>query len=423
MALTSAPELNLFGRKDIEASVVTRYNVEQSTSTSFGDGDTLVFDIAPDNTTFIDPNITVKVNLKIVRKNGTELVDGEDNVALVSNSFSSLFSDVTVSCNHVVLNSNNGLYAYSAYVNNVLLESPEKQALLDGSESLMPGKGVHMGVPSVELNKGYASRHKRTNDSIECSLIGRLQHPLFMQDKFLLPNLPIKVQLFQNSDAFRLHYNNPNRDYSVKITDCKLMYTKVVVHDLHMIEIMKSLQKDAAAYPIMRRTTRSHEIGNGLSSFDGRLEQSDRLPSYVIAMLIDTDQLGTKKKSPFESKFEDLSKLALSIDGATVPSIPYTSNTDDQVRMYDTLMKEVKRIHGHYPNISLDDFLSGLSFAIFPLDTGTTTHRSLPRAGSLNVHVRFAKPLTTSKTLICVAYTNATMYVDQTANVILDYVP
>ena len=109
--IISTPTLSLFGRKDTEVSIVNRYNVEQSTSTTFGDGDTFVFDVLPDNTSFIDPHIYVKVNFKILAEDGKDLGD-DAQVALLANSFSSLFSDVAVTANHVVLNSNDGLYPY-----------------------------------------------------------------------------------------------------------------------------------------------------------------------------------------------------------------------------------------------------------------------------------------------------------------------
>lgn len=419
--IVSTPSLSLFGRKDTEVSIVNRYTVEQSTATSFNDGDTFIFDVLPDNTSFIDPHVYAKINFKIVKEDNTDIA-ADAQVALAPNSFSSLFSDVTVTANHVVLNSNDGLYPYSAYANNLLLTSRDEQTLLDASECLNVDTAAKFQMSAGALNLGFEERRKRTEKSQECSLYGRLQHPLFMQDKLLLPNLHLKIQLFQNANSFRLHHDSAFK-FKLKIVDCKLVYTKVVVHELHLLNLMRALQDEVASYPLRRTNVRSYEIARGLQTFHGRIETSARLPSFVIAMLVDSNNFGTTDKNAFESDFTNLSKMCLNIEGVSIPSQPFSDSAEDRVRMYATLMNEVQRIRGHYPSITFDQFLKGFGFAIFPLDTGTAKHKSLPKSGTLSAQIRFSKPLDNPKTLICIAYSDATMFVDSASNVIIDYVP
>ena len=80
----------------------------------------------------------------------------------------------------------------------------------------MEGTTVNAGnLGLVELGRYLA-------ESRVVDMMGRLHVDLFLQDKFLLNGVDVKIRLVRSKDAFSLMADGQNPDYKVRIVEATL---------------------------------------------------------------------------------------------------------------------------------------------------------------------------------------------------------
>ena len=419
--IVSAPELSLFSRRNTEVSILGKYDMEVPCMQAIRDNDPITFEIPADNTTLTHPEIYLKVLLKVTNGDGTELKNN-DAVALSTNALSTLFSDILVTCNGVITNSADGLYSYQAYIQNVFMTPADEQNVMDGTDALFRSDPAELGI-SADTNLGFKSRRLRIAKSHVACLIGKIRHPLFNQDKYLLPSMGFRITCHQSPVKHRL-MGSATSDYKVNIMNAHILYEKVIVHDLYMVSLLKTLQHSPVVYDVLRPSLRQYEISSSLTIYNTRLETNTRLPSLVCAFMIPTANLNSYNNDPHRADIREISRFHLAHDNTSIPTVPYsTIDQEGQATMFHSLQKEIKRVYGHWPCVSFKEFVEGYGLAVFPVDKSSASAKSLPKTGSLQLSVHFSKVTTLPMTLIVASYYNSTVYVDSAANVILDYTP
>ena len=75
-------------------------------------------------------------------------------------------------------------------------------------------------------NTGLNVRRRYTAESRIAEMMGRLHVDLFLQDRFLLNGVSVKIRLVRSKDAFSLMAGGQNPDYKVQIVDAVLFASK-----------------------------------------------------------------------------------------------------------------------------------------------------------------------------------------------------
>ena len=97
-------------------------------------------------------------------------------------------------------------------------------------------------------------------------MMGRLHVDLFLQDRFLLNGVNVKIRLVRNKDAFSLMADGQNPDYKVQIVDAVLFARKAVLSPTVQMAHIKALEKGTAKYPIRPVDCKVYSIPQGAMS-------------------------------------------------------------------------------------------------------------------------------------------------------------
>ena len=87
-------------------------------------------------------------------------------------------------------------------------------------------------------------------------MMGRLHVDLFVQDRFLLNGVSVKIRLVRSKDAFSLMAGGADPDYEVHKVDAVLFVRKAVLSSTVAMAHIRALEKGTATYPLRRSTAR-----------------------------------------------------------------------------------------------------------------------------------------------------------------------
>ena len=81
-------------------------------------------------------------------------------------------------------------------------------------------------------------------------MMGRLHVDLFLQDRFLINGVSVKIRFVRSKVAFSLKAGDQNLDYKVEIVEAMLFARKAVLSPSVQMAQIKTLEKGTAKYPI-----------------------------------------------------------------------------------------------------------------------------------------------------------------------------
>ena len=109
----------------------------------------------------------------------------------------------------------------------------------------------HMDSMTVDGgNTGLIERRRHISESRFVDMMRRLHIDLFLQDRFLLNGVSVKIRLVRSKDAFSLMAGGQNPDYKVQIVDAVLFARKAVLSPTAQMAHINALEKGTTKYPI-----------------------------------------------------------------------------------------------------------------------------------------------------------------------------
>ena len=190
-------------------------------------------------------------------------------------------------------------------------------------------------------NVGLARRRRRhIVGSRVVEMMGRLHVDLFMQDRFLLNGVTVRVRLVRSKDTFSLMAGGANPDYKVCIVDAVLFVHKAVLSPTVQIAHIQALHKGTAKYLLRPVDCKVYSIAQGAMSHTHENLFLGTLPKRIILWRVDNDAFnGTFEKNPFHAKNNAINFLAIYVDGRQVPAKPLQPNfeTGHYIRSYVNL--------------------------------------------------------------------------------------
>ena len=151
-------------------------------------------------------------------------------------------------------------------------------------------------------------------------MMGRLHVDLFLQDRFPLNGVSVKIRIVCSKDAFSLMAGGQNPDYKVQIVYAVLFARKAVLSPTVQMAHIKALEKGTAKYPIRPVDRKVYSIPQGAMSPNENLFLGT-LPQRLILWCIDNDAYnGEYSKNPFNAKNNAINFLAVYVDGCQVPA-------------------------------------------------------------------------------------------------------
>ena len=220
-------ELDLFAVPPTQTSIDQGGWIEHQPITSLDSGGPIEFVVPGAGDAYIDlANTYLLVRAKVIRGAGTDIAD-DTPVAPVNNWLHSLFSQVDVHLNDTLVTPSSNTYPFRAYVETLLSYGAEAKKTQLTSQLWYKDTAGHMEATQGNAgNAGLVERRRHIAGSRVVEMMGRLHVDLFMQDRFLINGVTVKIRLVRSKDAFSLMAGGANPDYKVRIVDAVLFARK-----------------------------------------------------------------------------------------------------------------------------------------------------------------------------------------------------
>ena len=254
----------------------------------------------------------------------------------------------------------------------------------------------------------------------------RLHLDMWLQDKYLLNGVDVRLRLNRSSSDFHLmaHAN----DYKTIIDEARLYVRRVNVLPKVGNDISQTLSRTTAKYPIRRVEVKTFTIATGLrSKIEDHVLQGQLPKRLFIGIVSNAAFNGSHNENPFQFQHYNVSKIEVTRDGQTLCTRPFEPNfaQKNYLRSYLSLFEATGQLgtnntHG----ISYEDYAGGYALWGFDFtpDQGSDEGHFHPiKAGQLRVELQFANPLANTVNVILYAEFDNTLEVNSLREVILDF--
>ena len=424
-------EVDLFTVPPTQNSIFDSHVVEHQPMASLDSGGPIEFLIPGSGDDYLDlANTMLHVQVKVTRANGDDL-DLADPVGPMNNWLHSLFGHVDVYLNGTLVTRSTNTYAYRAYIETLLSYGTDAKVTQLTGQLWHKDTATHMDaveiVDGAAANAGFVARREHIVRSRVVDMMGRLHVDLFLQDKFLINGVDVKIRLVRSKAAFALMAGGPNPDYRINIVNATLFAKKATLNPTVQMAHIKALEKSTVKYPMRSIDCKVYSIPAGARSHTHENLFLGTLPKRLVLCCIDNDAYnGAYDKNPFHAKNNAISFHAMYVDGRQIPSKPFQPNFQDDlfVRSYMNLFTSTGKIWQDEGNgLTRSDYRHGYTFFGFDLTPaqcdGPCFH--LVKRGNLRIELHFRNALQTTVNVIAYAEFESVLEIDKSRNVICDY--
>ncbi|XP_067671738.1 uncharacterized protein F54H12.2-like [Haliotis asinina] len=397
----------------------------------------LQFNIANPVNAYIDLNqCYLRICLKIKNTDGTDAThDGDDRLVMstVNNMMHSLFREVRVQVGHnqLEITPSMGTYPYRAYLETLLSYGKAAKGThlqCPGWYTDEAGKMDDFNAVAQNVNAGLVARRRVILPTREVELTGRLHCDLFLQDRYLVDGVPMKLELIRSPSDFYL--------MSAGDVECRFELTKAEFY-VRQVNIDPAIREQhvkhmspgvTAKYPLTRVQVTAHDIPGGGRDFHKDQLVGGQLPKRVVLGLVDNDAFaGSKEKNPFHFKHNNVTSLKLKLNGQEVHGTEiksdFQNNSGSLKQLYTNLFRNTGHLWQEHPcNLTLDEFRNGFTLWVVDLmaDLGADEGHNYPRhTGKLGLELQFAEPLPHPVTLVCYEEYESVLEIDRFRNALM----
>ncbi|XP_067653350.1 uncharacterized protein F54H12.2-like [Haliotis asinina] len=380
--------LNLFTLPPYQTSVQKHYFVNVRPLSQINDGAPLEFQVnnsGPDYTDLRRTRLHVKV--KVTQADGTSLATDE-NVAPTNLFLQTMFSQLAVYLQNQLVSSTNNHYAYKSMM-KVLLGYGEEAKNTQLSTQLFY-KDVGDNDADLESsnvtgssNTGVLARSAFIAESKEFTMSGPLYEDIFDMNRLLPNDVDLTLKMFRSEPKFCLMSSVTAHEFKVHLLDAYLQVCKVKVNPALILAHNTLFEKSNALYPYTKSevkvtsiptTQQAHTIDNVSNPVANR---------YVVGLVESSSLNGSYTGNPYNFKSSMLKKMALYIDGVSVPGQPVEA---DDVTCYVNMLDGMGVWNEDKGNgISRSEFLLGNALFVFDIDKmcADSEYLNLVKSGSM----------------------------------------
>jgi hypothetical protein len=343
----------------------------------------------------------------IKKKDGTSLaaLATDKHLSVANLIHSSFFSSINVSLNgYQVANCANHNY-YSYILSQLSYTADYKKSILR-SAGYEDETAATVGKATGTAFKNLAAIVEKSN---EVYVINRIDSPLFLQKKFLPPDIQLSLSFSQSSPGFFLQTNLTD-DLRVEILDAELFVRFVRIRENLLSALQEQLNSKAYIIPILRNEVRTITLATGLTSYAIPNLHLNLIPHRVIFALVPTTNYqGSLTTSPFAFNHCNLTDYTFSLNNVSIPlcKLNFDFSKKNAIEIYNHVNRQLN-LHTTgtaTPSLSYDKFLAEWCFfaQCFHFDTSANQLSGPDATGCLGLNLSFGTALTSNTTLIIIS--------------------
>lgn len=334
------------------------------------------------------------------------------------------FKQVKCFINGRLVNDSGDKYAYRTYLETELnygfdAKNSHLQASLYFNEG---GKNVD----SVNC-KGFQERAELFKDQKIVEVTAPLHIDLFLQDRYLLNNTDVRLELHRNSNPFLIQCFEDVK-LEIEVLQMKLMIRKVEIIESVNMAIETTMNTSTAKYPVRRVHISNLHIPNTARATPNHTLFTGQLPRRIIIGCVEGSAYrGSFSKSPFNFKPFGINSVKVISGGQTFPTQPLNTdfNNNKFINAYNSLFEALDLSHDNKGNlISRELFQTSHCLFAFDLtpDEDDNGHWDLIREGTTSIEILFGEDLPASgiEVIVYAEFDNLVM-LDKNRNTFHDY--
>ena len=365
------------------------------------------------------------MEFRIRHANATNLVNADGLVGPINLIGKTFFNQVRLFLNGSEVFNSGNTYAYRVFLETELnFGKDAKNSQLDASLYCKDTNNI-----DSNQNQGFVTRAGYFAGSAWVQVMAPIHCDLFFQDRYLLNNIDIRLQLNRNINTFLLMYFGAaaNPDFVVEVQHMRWLVKTVEVSPSVALAIEKTLLETTAKYPIRRVEIKTMNVAAGLRSTPSTALFNGQIPRRILLGCIDGQGFhGAYNRSPFNFQHYDIRQVSIMAAGDSFPPKPLSLNFGGNlflpafVQLFEGLgMGGENKGNG----VDKDSFQNGACLFAFDLspDEDDGSHWDLIREGPVSINLEFGTPLAAAIEVIVYAEFDNLLTIDRHRNPTVDY--
>lgn len=417
-------ELLLFDETPVQTSITSGGWVDFHSISNPTTGGPLDFYVPGTQDEYLDLNDT-----KLYLQLQVNTTPDDATVAPSNLLLSTLFQDVSISMNDVVIQGGDQLYAYKSMIESVLLFDKGTKETQLRTSGYFPDQSEHMNEAA---NSGFVERVTWVAGKKQLTLIGPLHLDVMTQPRYILPMVDLKLRMTRSSDKFSLLYYQT----TPPVTRAEIVIQKAILY-VRKVKTLPSvveghemgLEHNNAIYPIQHVSMQTMTVAQGLQSYNRENIFQGRMPKFVCVCMVDnTGYNGAYAQNPFNFQHFNISYCALFRDGESIPErSPYEmEDTSAMVRPYLGMIHALEQYNRSENNgLTLGEYINGSTFFVFNLTPDLVVGggcQQAYRSGNLRLELKFRSALASTINVIVYGVFDGKIEVTKDRNIHLDYI-
>ena len=413
--------LDLFTPPPVDVVLQEGKTVQLSPINTSGDNGPFEFIISKDVDHFIYlPMTRLEGCIEVLKEDGSSVKE-EDQITVVNLFAQTIFKQVEVEVNGTqVADISSSTYPYKAFIETKLSYGR------DAKNSHLQVEGwVDDNLDYINHVDDYASgdavRHKLIEQKFYFSNVVHVD--FFQIERYLLPNIQVKIKFLKNADNFTLFTIVDN--CKIKVTDLKLNIRKIRIAPEWHATIERNLAQEPAIYPFTQNKINTFLIPAGYKSFNYQNIVDGNLPKTLIIGFLHTNAYnGDHHVNSFWFNHYGLNYLNLKVNG--MPFYPTPLTPDYGNKKYSREFRLLyDNIGTHHSNLCVDvsfaEFEANTNFYAFDFtpDLNNSARLHQTKSGHIDVDLGFGGDLTHGIYMVVYYSMKQVMLIDSTRKVTL----
>ena len=365
----------------------------------------------------------------VVTKGTNDKVLAADQVTLVNNFANNLFSQCEVYINgtQVCDLTTADSYPFKNFIQTELSYDYESKMCQLRSEGYFfeDSPDVISDVFTNFANKpSLTARRDLITDKKKVYFCARLGADIMYTDKYLPPNVDIKIKLIRNKPTWGVLHNIAGRDCNIHLKDLKLKMRKVMPTLQERQNYKLKLSREPCYIPFKSSQFKVSIIPSLVSSYTVTNVASGILPKQIIFAMIHGDAFShDPKMNPFNFQTFKLNRFNVIKNGQNVFPKAFTPDfdNDDYMDLFRHMYDSVGfGISNHSCAITPTTFKGGRCFLVvdFTPDRCNSFHLHPDEKGKIDVELGFKTPAIHNIYLLSYAIFDSGIKIEETGQVI-----
>ena len=365
----------------------------------------------------------------IVTKDMDDNVLPTDRVSLVNNFASNLFSQCEIYINgtQVCDLTTADSYPYKNFIQTELSYDFENKVTQLRSEGYFFENSTEIdcdGLANFATNGPLKERRELIINKKKVYFCARLGADIMYTDKYLPPNVDIKIKLIRNKSTWGVMHNIAGKECHIHLKDLKLKMRKVMPTLEERQNYKLKLSREPCYIPFKSSQFKMSIIPSLVTSYTVTNVASGILPKQIIFAMIHGDAFShNSTKNPFNFQTFNLNRFNVIKNGQNVFPKAFTPDfeNDDYMDLYRHMYDSIGfGISNYSCSIDPSAFKKGRCFLVvdFTPDRCNSFHLHPDEKGKIDVELGFKSSQNHNIYLLSYAIFNSGIKIEETGQVI-----